>query len=433
MADKKTQPKQNRKHLVGLQRERMYNRTLVIITAVIVLTVIGLVGYGFLKQNFLDPRVVVAEVEGQEITGAEFQSRVRVNRQQIVNTYLQAFQNYQLFASSPQLQQQLLSQMSQLQFQLLPSSVGSSTINQLVDDHLIILEGQKLGIQFSEADIDHELENLFAFFPNGTPTPPFVPTMLATSTLSDTQLSIVTITPTATAIPTFSSEDGESASPTPTLEEIANPTATLTATPYTADAYATDMADYVALQERDLGFTGEHLRSLVFANLYRDALFELLTAEEPTTQEQVWARHILVNPEDEAVAEDILTQLEAGADWAELAAEFSIDTSNKDSGGDLGWFAFDAMVQPFAEAAFALEVGDISQPLESAFGWHIIQALGHEDRPLTPSAWAQARNAIFQDYVQGLRNDYEWEIFSDIWFGITPDEPDIPAQYKLTQ
>ncbi len=79
-------------------------------------------------------------------------------------------------------------------------------------------------------------------------------------------------------------------------------------------------------------------------------------------QEMVRARHILVKTEDEAKA--LRQQLVDGADFAELAQQHSTDTGSAARGGDLGWFGRGVMVEPFEKAAFALEVGEISEPVE---------------------------------------------------------------------
>ena len=94
------------------------------------------------------------------------------------------------------------------------------------------------------------------------------------------------------------------------------------------------------------------------------------------TSERVEASHILVG--DEATAQDLYAQLLAGADFATLASEYSEDTGTKDDGGDLGWFERGDMVSEFEDAAFALEVDEISAPVLTSYGYHIIKVTGHE-------------------------------------------------------
>ena len=98
-------------------------------------------------------------------------------------------------------------------------------------------------------------------------------------------------------------------------------------------------------------------------------------AGEFAGEEELRARHILVETEEEAQA--IKGEIEGGADFAALANEKSSDSSAA-NGGDLGYFARGMMVAPFEQAAFALEeIGDVSDPVQSQFGWHLIKL---EDR-----------------------------------------------------
>jgi parvulin-like peptidyl-prolyl isomerase len=423
MAKNEVQNTPTRKQQVGSVRDQALNRILVITTGAILALVIGLVGWGLFRTNVLDPQLVVAVVEGKEINGETFQSRVRLNRQQIVSEYLQNYQNYLRFVNDPGIQQQIAFQMQFLGSQLASNQVGLTTINQLVDDELIILEAQRLGLTVSSADVDSELELIFGFFPSGTPTTAASVTPFATSTLSSEQLALVTQIPTST--PDAEIEEAEP-SPTVSVEEQASQP---TATAYTRDAYESFLSNYFVQQEDELGMSEAGLRQLVLVNLYRNELFELLTADSQTEEEQVWARHILV--EDEEVAQSLLDQLHSGADFGDLAIENSIDTSNAAIGGDLNWFSFDAMVEPFAIAAFELEIGQISDLVQSEFGWHIVQVLGREVRPIGSGLLAQQQNEVFQSYVTDLRTRYEWEIIGDAWATISPDEPDIPGQYLL--
>jgi peptidyl-prolyl cis-trans isomerase C len=97
-------------------------------------------------------------------------------------------------------------------------------------------------------------------------------------------------------------------------------------------------------------------------------------------REEINARHILVKTEPEA--KQIITQLERGADFAKLAKDKSIDPAGKDSGGDLGWFTKDQMVQEFATAAFALKKGQFTKtPVKTRFGWHVIKLVDRRAAP----------------------------------------------------
>ncbi|WP_186725501.1 peptidylprolyl isomerase [Planomicrobium sp. CPCC 101110] len=90
--------------------------------------------------------------------------------------------------------------------------------------------------------------------------------------------------------------------------------------------------------------------------------------------EQVEASHILVSTQEEA--EEVAEKLEDGGDFAELAAEYSTDTATAETGGELGSFGTGEMAAEFEEAAFAMEVDEISDPVETEYGFHIIKVTG---------------------------------------------------------
>lgn len=120
-------------------------------------------------------------------------------------------------------------------------------------------------------------------------------------------------------------------------------------------------------------------------------------------EEQVEASHILV--EDEETAKEILDKINSGSDFAELAKEYSIDGSAS-SGGNLGFFPRGRMVKPFEEAAFALEVGQISEIVETVYGYHIIKVTGRQEAGQMSFEESKANireGMLFQKQMETLR------------------------------
>jgi peptidyl-prolyl cis-trans isomerase C len=110
--------------------------------------------------------------------------------------------------------------------------------------------------------------------------------------------------------------------------------------------------------------------------VYEDA------TKQMSGEQEVHARHILVETEDEAKA--IAAELKKGTDFAELAKQKSKDPGAAAEGGDLGYFTKDQMVPEFAETAFRLEKGQLSDPVKTQFGWHVIRVEDKRDRPVPP-------------------------------------------------
>jgi peptidyl-prolyl cis-trans isomerase C len=99
-------------------------------------------------------------------------------------------------------------------------------------------------------------------------------------------------------------------------------------------------------------------------------------------EKEIRARHILVESEDEAKA--ILAELKKGTDFAELARLKSKDPGAAAEGGDLGYFTKDQMVAEFSDAATKLDKGELSDPVKTQFGWHVIRVEDKRDRPVPP-------------------------------------------------
>ncbi|PYZ96466.1 foldase [Alteribacter lacisalsi] len=115
---------------------------------------------------------------------------------------------------------------------------------------------------------------------------------------------------------------------------------------------------------------------------------------------EVHARHILV--EEEETALEVMEKLDSGADFAELAAEYSTDSTNAGNGGDLGFFVTGVMVPEFEEAAFRMEPGDISEPVATQFGFHIIKVVDRQGADTDGSGLEQHRREIRNTIVDEL-------------------------------
>jgi len=124
-------------------------------------------------------------------------------------------------------------------------------------------------------------------------------------------------------------------------------------------------------------------------------------AKQISGEQEVHARHILVETEDEA--KKIEDELKKGADFAELAKKSSKDPGAAD-GGDLGFFTKDQMVPEFSKVAFALEPGKISDPVKSQFGWHVIKV--EEKRNRKAPDFEQVKSQIEQYVVRKAQADY---------------------------
>jgi parvulin-like peptidyl-prolyl isomerase len=121
------------------------------------------------------------------------------------------------------------------------------------------------------------------------------------------------------------------------------------------------------------------------------------------TSEQVHARHILVN--SAGVAQALLQQLRGGADFGQLAQQASLDTTTQANGGDLGWFPRGKLIaKELEDAAFALQPGQMSEVVQSALGYHIVQTLERDPaRKLEGADLVDAQRLAVENWLNGLR------------------------------
>lgn len=126
--------------------------------------------------------------------------------------------------------------------------------------------------------------------------------------------------------------------------------------------------------------------------------------EHKETLAQVKASHILVA--DENTANEVKKKIDDGADFAELAKEYSKDTANSNKGGDLGYFTKDKMVKEFAEKAFSMKKGEVSEPVKTSYGYHIIKVDDKKDNAdsLKDDISKALNDKKYSDYLTKLFN-----------------------------
>lgn len=151
-------------------------------------------------------------------------------------------------------------------------------------------------------------------------------------------------------------------------------------------------------------------------------------------EEEVRARHILV-PE-EAEAKKVVERLKAGEDFAKIAGELSKDPGSGKEGGDLGFFTKDRMVPEFAEAAFALKPGEVSAPVKTQFGWHVIKSEEKRTRPVPPLSEVKDELTRYmvqksqQEMILKLRTEAKIDRLEAPAAPAAPAAPTTPAQPK---
>jgi len=123
-------------------------------------------------------------------------------------------------------------------------------------------------------------------------------------------------------------------------------------------------------------------------------------------EEEIAASHILVDSEDKA--KELRAKIAAGADFAQVAKENSTDTGSKDQGGVLGYFGHGQMVPEFEAAAFKLEKGQISEPVHTSFGWHIIKV--DDRRKKEPPSYEAVKETIMNSLVVRKAQDAATEM-----------------------
>jgi parvulin-like peptidyl-prolyl isomerase len=432
-----------RKHVARKEREEKQIKSALVVTGIVIGLALLLLVYAVVDNFIVQPNKVVARVGDAVIKADDFEANVIYSRLNMLSTA----NNYAYYAqilgdSGSQFKSAGIEIIAQLNDTEL---LGEIVLNQMIDDQLIREEAAKRGITVSDEEIQDALQSSFGFYPMGTKTPTITPTIVNTPTWSSEQFELIKPTDTATPAPTSTAtpegwEPTQAATATsetqatpeattPTVEPTATeiPTVTPTPTVYTTKLYGKELGNYLD-DLKTYGISRRQIEDIFRANLLRTKLMEDVTKDMLPQEEQVWVRHILVDTED--IAKEVIEKLNNGADWAALAAEYSTDTSNKDNGGDLGWIGKnDSYIQEFKDAAFALnEPGQISEPVETTYGWHVIQLVSKATNNINDTKFKQNKQVFFDNWLLELRNSRTDIQIDEIWKTLTPTTPAVPAE-----
>ncbi len=402
------------------ERDDKRTRNLYIALGALGIAAVLLLSGAAINEYFLKPRKVLATVEGHDIIRSDYW---KYRSHTLANQAIQ----YQQFATmmEGQQQQQYLAMSQQAQTELESvwgsTTVDDATLSRMVDDQVILSSLDTLGLSISEEQVDEYIANQFAASdaPISTPTPS--PTLIPERAEWATQTAVA-MEGSPSPVESGSPLPVDDASPvalegSPAAETQGSPvpaaspgagTPEPTATINQDDARATSAANFDNYDDEILDLThmseSDYRRLIAEPNLAREMVNAHFLEEIGQSAEQVHARHILVGTQE--LADSLYVQLQEDPDLFEtLAEEASVDTSTAPNGGDLGWFPRGIMVAQFEEVAFSLQPGEISEPVQTEFGWHIIQVIEHDDdRALTDAQIEQASQA---DAERWLEAQYE--------------------------
>ncbi|GAB5489831.1 MAG: hypothetical protein Phog2KO_00460 [Phototrophicaceae bacterium] len=396
---------------------QLVQRTVAVIVAIIVVIVLG----GLIYDMAVVPQLTVATVNGERITVGEFRERVDFERALTIQNYnirvSQIQQQAQAFGMDVNQLAQQDQQLTTWQSELSSDDIlGNRVIGEMVDELLIEQAFEEEGLSLDDAQIDIARQDFFGFDTTqvamiGTPAtatvmPTVSPTPLVSPTPSSTPLP--TNTPTIVPSPTVDAE-----ATAEVTAEVTADVAEVTELPTIPPSPTTSQEEAFENYEESVELFEESIREAEASQAGLDAFWEreairaaladALIGDVETTL-YVNARHILVDTEAEAT--EILEALQAGESFASIAQARSLDTGSGQRGGELDSQPVDLYVAPFAEALRTGEVGVLLDPVETEFGWHIIQIIDSEEREVEDQA-EQIQLSRFGTWLDATREAAE--------------------------
>ncbi len=453
------------------EKERRMQRGILIGAGVIAGIIVILVAYALINDLIIVPRQEISTVDGTEIITKDFQERVRAQRWYLAN---QAREVYEQSGQNISIVNQIASQLDDVE------TFGDIVLDDMELEVLLEEAAKEYDVTVDEAAIEAQVDDYLSSFTNLslTPTATHTATMEATATSSPLITATpspepsATLRPTETPLPT--AEGCEDEEDCPTVTPL--PTATITLTPSetpipsetptplpreqveaTVERFESQYFDDAEDTE---GVERDAVRDIFYLVALRDTMRDAVTDQMIETGElrdfrlSTQTRHILIAvpggaerqqeaqtgiPFDETLCEseewapyrqqalDIITRLNAGESFALLAQTVSADPGSATNGGVLPPVR-DAhnsgYAEPFQQAVIDLEVGDLSEPVCTIFGYHIIQNIDKEITELSDFELRGMRDEAYQNWETDLVLSADIQRRED-WVERVPDDPSV--------
>ncbi len=424
------------------EREAKLQRQILLGTAIAAGVIVVLILIALAYEMLYRPNQAVARVGDQTVTVGEFQQRVRLEHELQTIQLSNAINDFASFTGGDinQAYSQLANQppystwANELQF---PDTLANRVLSDLIDDRLIEAEAAELGITVSDEEIQEKINEYIGYDAEQVAQIGVDPTATASPTASPTPL----VSPTPSLTPTIDPAAVVSTEEAAVTEEAAATDEAAAAGDLAITAIPTELVPTLSVTEVQGNFQtrrdeflnrlrgnarvdDEAINAYFRYQLLREKLGQTLAAqnlgEEGSTAPHVDARHILVATEEEA--QDVLAALQAGESFASLAQSVSVDTGSGAQGGELGWNPTFQFVTEFAEAVETAPIGEVVGPVESEFGFHIIQVRAREQRPIQEAQLEQIYSRDAQQWLQAEReaNPAGFETFA-VWTDNVPN------------
>lgn len=401
----------------------------------------AIIAFALIYNFVFVPLRSVATINGEDISVSEFRERIRFEQALVLQQAQARYSQVAQFVGENGDPNQFLNQDPQYQQWVrelqLVDILGQRVLDDMINDVLIRQEAETRGIILDDESIESVVNTYFGYDPTqvaliGTPateTPIPDPTNTPFVSPTPSPSPLPTSTPTATATPEVTAEvemtDEAEATAEVTAEATDDVMATATLPPVPTQSQEDRLNDFetaVDLFRENIGDTAnvsnEAIDALFERQAWRNALLEVVvTTDDMATFANV--RHILVETEEEA--NELIAALQNGESFASLAQARSTDTGSGQRGGELGWAAISNYVPEFEAAIVAATIGDIVGPVESEFGFHIIQVRAQEEREIEGDERDRLRLTEFARWLENLREENDANITTnDNWPDFLP-------------